>query len=337
MGLAGWRSFAAALAATEEVGAVTDQPPRIRQFVDVLTSEAPGDSSGRRVVIDHVNPRDAEGKPPAIQHELIELHPGTVVDTFAIPQCTASDPELLLRGPAACPKGSIVGSGEIQVDTGIPGPFRIVVNDITLINAPNELIFSTRSRGTPVPIPFVVRETVAGNTFQLRFPALPGTPPDGGAPTLEMLHFQNRSSVRNGRRRSYITTPPSCPASGHWTNRIRFTFRDGVAQTYADKSPCQRRRARDDKPPRIRIRGVPGSRCASRDIRVRVRIFERWSGLLRARMSLDGRRLRQTRRKRFSARIDVRRLRPGRHRVRVVAVDRAGNRRARAARFRRCR
>jgi hypothetical protein len=93
---------------------------------------------------------------------------------------------------------------------------------------------------------------------------------------------------------------------------------------------------RDRKAPRIRLAGGPRKRCARRGFRARVRIFERWSGLRRAQLSLDGRRLVVTGAKRFSRRIPIRRLRPGRHRLTVVARDRAGNRSKKKARFRSC-
>jgi hypothetical protein len=92
---------------------------------------------------------------------------------------------------------------------------------------------------------------------------------------------------------------------------------------------------RDYKAPRIRLAGVPRKRCA-RGFRARVRIAERWSGLRRARLSLDGRRLLVTRKKRFSRRIPARRPGPARHRLKVVALDNAGNRSVKKARFRTC-
>ena len=95
-------------------------------------------------------------------------------------------------------------------------------------------------------------------------------------------------------------------------------------------------RGRDYKAPRIRLAGAPRKRCAHRAFRARVRIAERWSGLRRARLSLDGQRLVITGEKRFSRRIRPRRLRSGRHRLTVVARDRAGNRSTKKRRFRSC-
>ena len=30
-----------------------------------------------------------------------------------------------------------------------------------------------------------------------------------------------------GKRQTYFTTPPTCPASGAWTNTATFTYEDG--------------------------------------------------------------------------------------------------------------
>jgi hypothetical protein len=51
---------------------------------------------------------------------------------------------------------------------------------------------------------------------------------------------------------------------------------------------------------------------------------------------IDGRLVRQTSRTRFSLRVKVRGLRVGRHRITVVARDRAGNRSVTRRHFGRC-
>ena len=93
---------------------------------------------------------------------------------------------------------------------------------------------------------------------------------------------------------------------------------------------------RDHKAPRVRVAGVPRKRCARRAFRAEIRIAERWSGLRRATLSMDGRRLMATGAKRFSRRIGARRLRSGSHRLAVLAIDRAGNRAVAKRHFRRC-
>ena len=89
--------------------------------------------------------------------------------------------------------------------------------------------------------------------------------------------------------------------------------------------------------PRITV-GLPPSAsgdCVTRNFTASVRLRD-GSGIRSATVTLDGRRVRRTTLTRFSLRIDVSGLRVGRHRIRVVAVDRAGNRSVRTRRFERC-
>jgi hypothetical protein len=91
----------------------------------------------------------------------------------------------------------------------------------------------------------------------------------------------------------------------------------------------------DRTPPRVRLT-IP-RRCVSRGFtaRVRVRVSDA-SGLRRVDVFLDGKRIRRTTRTRFSLRISAGRLRAARHTIRVVATDRAGNRRTARRSFTRC-
>jgi hypothetical protein len=289
-----------------------------------------------RLEIDYVNPSDPEAKPPAVQKVVTKLHPGTGMDTSVPALCTASDVELMASGAAACPAASRVGGGEIDLDTGLPGPGRLLRNDVTLLNDTGQLIFLLESKNEP-RTRFVARATIDADraTITSEVPPVPGGAPDGFTAIKRVRVGVRPVSVGQGaRRRSYVTTPPSCPLSGTWTNTVTFTYRDGVSQAVASQSLCSRSGGRpDDRPPRIRLAGVPRKRCARRAFRARARIFE--SHLRRATLSLDGRRLLTTRNKRFSRRI--RAGRPGRHRVTVAALDNAGNRSVKRARLRTCR
>jgi len=90
--------------------------------------------------------------------------------------------------------------------------------------------------------------------------------------------------------------------------------------------PARRRGAR--RPPARTV-------CTSRNFTASVRLRDR-SGIRRVDVYLDGRRVRRTARTRFSLRIRVRGLRVGRHRITVIARDRAGNRSVTRRRFGRC-
>jgi hypothetical protein len=87
--------------------------------------------------------------------------------------------------------------------------------------------------------------------------------------------------------------------------------------------------------PHIEVDRVP-ARCRSSRLRFKVTVSTA-ARLRRARAMVDGKVLRRTSRHRFSVRVRTERLRAGRHRIQVVAADRAGHRAIASTRFRSCR
>jgi hypothetical protein len=89
--------------------------------------------------------------------------------------------------------------------------------------------------------------------------------------------------------------------------------------------------------------GIPGNPvggggnnpCVARDFRLRIRTRDR-SGIRSVRVFVDGRLVRRSTRRNFLVWIRAGRLGAGRHRLRVVATDRRGNRSVRRRSFRRC-
>jgi hypothetical protein len=305
-----------------------------RQTVAVWFDERrPAQPTGVRLAIDYLNPQDAQAKPPAVQKVVIAHAPGSEIDTSVPERCEASNSDLMARGPAACPPASKVGVGEVDLDTGFPGPSRVLTYDVAMFNNTRELILLLESKSEPRSR-IVARSVVEGGTITTDVSPVPGGPPDGFT-AIKRVRLSLDALSAGGR--SYVATPASCPAGGSWTNTVTFTYRDGVTQTVRDSSPCIAAGAspRDDEAPRIRLRGIPRRGCARHRVMARVRVTDNGSGLARAELLVDGRRLLATRRERFSRRI--RAPRRGRRRVTVVAVDNAGNRAVRRARFRRCR
>jgi hypothetical protein len=198
----------------------------------------PGTGTGSRLAIDYVNPDDPSAKAPAVQKVVIDFAEGATIDTSVPERCGASNGELTTQGPAACPPGSIVGGGEIDLDSGIPGPGRILQNDVTLINNQDELIILLESKSDPSSR-VVARSVVKGGTITSEVSPVPGGPPDGFTAIKRVrLSLDRRSAGQGAGRKSYVTTPPSCPATGSWTNTVTFTYRDGVTQTARNSSPC---------------------------------------------------------------------------------------------------
>jgi hypothetical protein len=198
----------------------------------------PGAATGRVYAIDWVNPDDPGGKPHSFSHLHVELAEGTRFDTSAIPQCKASDAELIALGASACPPGSKVATDETVLDTGFPGPGRYTTTDIIFFNNEDELIVLATVRENGVRA--VLRGEVGKNTIDLDVPILPGTPPDGAAAKRQRGQWLARSTVRDGKRANYLTTPPTCPKSGFWVNRVTYSYRDGVTQSASSRTPCRR-------------------------------------------------------------------------------------------------
>jgi hypothetical protein len=328
-------SVAAVLAVALAVPSLAAAQEGSRQTASLLFDERrPGVSTGSKLAVDYVNPADPQAKPPAVQKVVIALAPGTVIDTTVPELCTASNADLMSRGPAACPPGSRVGGGQIDLDTGTPGPGRVLANDVTMLNNRGELILLLESKSEPRSR-IVARTTVEGGTITSEVSPVPGGPPDGFTAIKRVrLNLEPRSVEGE---RGYVTTPPVCPSEGVWTNTVTFTYRDGVSQTLRDLSPCAESgtAAPDGEAPRVRLERRPRRGCVGRAVRARVEIAEAGSGLARAELWLDGRRLLTTEAERFTRRVRV----PGggRHRLTVVAVDNAGNRSVERVRFRRCR
>jgi hypothetical protein len=300
----------------------------------VFVEHRPGLPSALAFDVDYVNPSDPQGKPPAVRTVFETLAQDARFDTSVPARCDASDAQLMAEGASACPSGSKVGTGYLRIDTGFPEPTRFFDVDVTFFNNTNQLIFLSRERTTGVRV--VSRAPIQGSHLTSMAPTLPGTPPDGGALDAVHTRFDAISREVDGARHGYITTPSACPGGGAWTNTLAFTYADGVTQTVMSPSPCTRAGVRPGKGPRIRLEGVPRKRCASRGFTARVRIADGGSGLRRAILSLDGRRLLTTGRSRFSRRIHAERMKPGAHSLSVTAFDRAGNRSNARSRFRSC-
>lgn len=237
-----------------------------RQTYDArLTSDRPGTVTGFAQAIRYRNPQDAESKPFAVAEIVFELPEGAIIDTSALPRCEANEAEFQLEGAAACPPSTAVGGGSLSLDFGAgAGPLpRVVVNDVTFFNNEDELILFSQSTNTgEPPVRNASRVEVRGRAFVSRVPPLPAAPPPD--PFAAVKDVVNRLGAITGGAdsgpRAYITTPPTCPASGQWVITARFTYRDGVVQTAESSTPCRTERAA--RPDRDEDRGdgrSPGS------------------------------------------------------------------------------
>ena len=201
--------------------------------------QRPGVPTALTFNADYVNPGDANAKPPPVKTVVETLADDARFDTNVPARCRASDSQLVAMGESACPPESKVGGGFIRIDTGFPEPNRFIAVDVTFLNNTDELIFLSTARDYATRV--VSRAPIEGGRLTSSAPpALPGTPPDGGAIDVVQTRLEEISRDVDGVRRGYITTPSVCPAGGEWTNTLSFTYRDDVTQTVASPSPCRR-------------------------------------------------------------------------------------------------
>jgi hypothetical protein len=222
------RRFAPAAFAAAVLGLPATATAAARvEYRDAFTTRTPGTPSGRIFHDKFFDAGDASAKPPPVQHVHLTLPEGGRFDTSAVPLCTASDAELMAEGATACDPKSQVGSEVYSFDTGVDGPNRLVTNDIAFLNNTDELIILSTERQSGARV--VVRGKLTRNTLDFELPPLPGTPPDGGA---------DRQEDGTYPATGWLTTPPTCPASGAWTFRVDYTFRNGEKVTKTSDSPC---------------------------------------------------------------------------------------------------
>lgn len=235
-----WRGGATVVASALALAAAA---PGSQAATDRQTAHAvagtmvPGAPAGTGLSIDWRYPSDPNAKPYAVDTIVIHLPPGSRFDFSALPKCTASDGELMLRGAAACPPASKVSTGTVLSDTGSPGGIPRFVHTHTVnFNADGELVGI--GDADELPIRSILRSKIRGETVTIPVPDTPGGPPPDNFTAFKSLRTVGPPIVRG--RRSYARTPPTCPASGEWTTRYTFVYHDGVTQSQSVGSPCRR-------------------------------------------------------------------------------------------------
>lgn len=231
----------AALAAAATAAAGDDSASR-QYATYTLIENRPGKLTAERFLFDYANPDDPEAKPPPVRRVVTKLPRGGRFDTSAPGLCKASDTELIAQGATACPAESAIGGGVVTVDTGLPGPGRIVDADVEFFNDEHSFIYLNTVRGTGART--VIRADVTRRKTITEVDELPGAPPDGGAIDTVDLTVAAVASERNGVMHNYITTPRRCPRDGTWTTRVKFFYGDGERQMAKTDTPCKGKRTR---------------------------------------------------------------------------------------------
>lgn len=181
----------------------------------------------------------APSAPPPYMRKMIFYNPdGARYDTTVPERCSASDVDLETRGAAACPAGSRLGGGmttaaflgrlptTVSVDV-----FNAADAQIMLVHSPEVM---TVARGRILP----------DGSVQYASPTCWPYAQQLGCPVDDVLQLKSSvvvppyTKVVNGALRSYITTPPTCPPSGHWSGPVRLWWADGSVDTVVVDEPC---------------------------------------------------------------------------------------------------
>jgi hypothetical protein len=188
----------------------------------------PSTSGGIHTFMTWSDPAEPNGKPKRINRIQFRFHPGTKIDTRALRQCRASDADVRIEGPRACPRSSRLGFATSRVITATTPADR---TNIKFFNAPNQIIVLVRVEDRTLA---VYRDDIKGRvvTVNLDLPS--------GLSLLELdATIKNHARGHGRKRRVYFRTPPTCPASGEWTTSVVFTYVDGSSQQLDDASPCR--------------------------------------------------------------------------------------------------
>src|SRR4051794_28030994 len=160
------------------------------------TTTQPGTPTGTTFNATYHAAGDTNGDPPYMRRMKFIAHPGSRYDTSVPGRCTASDAEIALRGPAACPADSRLGGGTAT------GKFGGQVSSprLDLFNNTDEEILIISSPGVySVPRGKIAAAQPPTFAPPTRFPNGPGQPcPVDNALQLG-THMVLNNIVRDGR------------------------------------------------------------------------------------------------------------------------------------------
>jgi hypothetical protein len=203
------------------------------QFASTLaftySSKVPGSPSGFDSFATFSDPGEPGGKPKELIRIKVGFHPGTRIDTAALPRCRASERDVRILGLRACPASTRLGivRAEGVISTGLR--FNPIGH---LFNARQAIIVVVTIDGRYATS---FRDDLTRDTLAVNFRIPPGISLIRFKPHIPR-HFRKRA----GKRRAYMRTPPSCPATGAWTTTVVFSYRDGSTQKLSAATPCRR-------------------------------------------------------------------------------------------------
>jgi hypothetical protein len=173
-------------------------------------------------------------KPSPLRSEMLDLPAGARFDGGAVPACHATNNQIDLLGPSACPRSSEVGAGTIQVAMG--SPLDPETADVTIFSWGRGTIEVLTAPGTNATLAIDRGDFTGPGQLTNHPPRGPGGPPDfeTSVSAVDFTYW----NVGNGHGRAFITTPPACPATHAWVSRVSYTTADGRAYQARSMTPC---------------------------------------------------------------------------------------------------
>lgn len=214
-----------------------------------LTTKRPGAPTGIDFKASFHAAGKPNGRPPVLRRMVFHPPPRMQYDTSVPEQCSASDAQLQLMGPDACPVDSWLGGG--TTDGLILQPvahgfvFDHYHHHIDVLNNANEQIILVHSEGWTVARGEIRPDGAIAFNLPTCFPK----PPTGCADDY-IIQLATSNAIApykrriDGRTRSYATTPPGCPARGFWKTRVSFKWANGAKDRVVTKQPCRHHRDR---------------------------------------------------------------------------------------------
>lgn len=236
-------ALAGALCALLCGSAVAEPGTGAHETVDqTFTTTQPGAATGIGYSGTYHAAGDEQADPPYMKRMTFYRPEGMRFDTSVPKRCTANDFELSMNGPAACPKGSRLGSGETRGVLQAPLADSVVLSRYThhidIMNNAGEQIVLVESQDTGGYA--VVRGKFhPDGSLEFNNPTCFPQPPTGCVDD-HVIQTSTTSFIPAYTNKSgnYATTPPTCPASGYWTTRIAFWWSDGSFDDVATTQPC---------------------------------------------------------------------------------------------------
>ena len=212
-----------------------------RETVDQgYTTTAPATPTGLTFSAGYHAEGDPNAPPPYMRRMVFYPPAGFRFDTSVPGKCTATDAQLELQGPAACPASSHIGDGTTEGLFMAPITHSFVFDHFThhldIVNNTGEQIMLIESEGWTV-----VRGKVnPDNSVEFAGPTCFPAPPAGQCADDYIIQLGSKTSIPEYTTASgsYATTPPTCPAEGYWETTIRFWWSDGTTDAVAPRQPC---------------------------------------------------------------------------------------------------